>query len=150
MDMLLRMMVHARPAIKGQIDQAEHVEGGQEGADSSQAIQQIVVMREGMGQDFIFAPETCQRWNARDSDRADQKESIGPWDFRTETTHLSNVLLTRERMNHRSSRKEQEGFKEGMGHEVKDGSGIGPYSTPENHVPELAHCRIGQDAFDIR
>src|ERR1044071_3185859 len=106
-------------------------------------------MREGMGQDFIFAPETCQWWNARNGDRADQKESIGPWDLRTETAHFSNVLLTRERMNHRSCRKEQEGFKEGMGHKVKDGSGIGPYSTPENHVAKLAHRRIGQDALDI-
>src|SRR6185369_9857641 len=150
MDMLLRMMVHARPAIKGQIDQAEHVEGGQEGANGSQAIQQIVVMREGMGQDFIFAPEACQGWNARNGDRADQKESISPWDFRTKTAHFSNVLLSRKRMNHRPGRKEQEGFKEGMGHEVKDGRGIGPYSTPEHHVPELAHRRIGQNAFDIR
>ena len=57
--MFLRMMVHTRRAIKGQIHQAEHVEGGQERADSSHAIQQIVVMREGMGQDFILAPETC-------------------------------------------------------------------------------------------
>ena len=59
-------------------------------------------MREGMGQDFIFAPEACQRRNPRNGDRANQKQSIGPWNFRAEAAHLSNVLLARERMDHRS------------------------------------------------
>ena len=37
-----------------------------------------------------------------------------------------------------------------MGHEVEHGSRIGPDPAPENHVTELAHRRIGQDALDVR
>ena len=63
--MFLGVMVHARRAIKGQIGQTEHIKRGQKGAERGHAVQQIVMMREGMGQDFIFAPEPCQGRNAR-------------------------------------------------------------------------------------
>src|SRR4026208_1017721 len=120
MDMLRRMMVHARGAIKGQIDQAEHVEGGQERTERSQPVEQIVVMREGMGENFVFAPEACQWRNARNSNRADQKQPVGPGDLRAEAAHLSNVLFTRERMDDRPGREEQESLEEGMGHQVEE------------------------------
>src|SRR5262245_12702950 len=107
-------------------------------------------MRKGMGEDFIFAPEACQRRNARNSNRAYQKQSIGPWDFCAEAAHLANVLFARERVDHRSGCEKQEGLEEGMGYEMEHGSRIGPDPAPEEHVSELAHRRIGQNAFDVR
>src|SRR5262245_24529485 len=106
-------------------------------------------MDEGMGEDFVFAPETSQWWNARNSDRANQKESVGPWNFRAEAPHLSNVLLPRKRVNHRSGREEQEGLEEGMGDKMEYGSRIGSNPATEKHIPELAHRRIGQNALDV-
>ena len=36
-----------------------------------------------------------------------------------------------------------------MGHQMEHGSRIGPDSTSEEHITELAHRRVGQDALDI-
>src|SRR5262249_13993644 len=103
-----------------------------------------------MCKDFIFAPKAGKRRDPCYGDRADQKQSIGPWDFGAEAAHFSNVLLPREGMDHRSGREKQKGLEEGMGHEVEYCCRIGPNPARENHITELTYRRIGQDSLNVR
>src|SRR5438309_12026737 len=72
--------------------EAEHVERGYEcGADSNQPIGPACLI--GAPQDFIFAEETCQAWDSRDSQGGGGHRPKGPGELGAQASHASLVLL---------------------------------------------------------
>src|SRR5215831_20937774 len=112
-------MVHAGLAIKCQISQTEHVEGSQERTNCRHAVQHVLVMRERMGHDFVFTPESCKWRDAGDGNRADKEQFMSPGNLMAQPAHFADVLFSAERMDHRTGRKEEQGLEEGMGHQMK-------------------------------
>src|SRR5262249_6701460 len=149
MHMFLRMMVHPRWAVEGEIRQSKHIEGRQERAGRSHPVEQILMVRERVGHDLVFAPEACERRYASDGYSADEEQPVGPGNLMFQSDHLTNVLLSRERVDHGSGGQEQQCLEEGMRHEMEDRRGIGADSATEKHIAELADSRIGQDPLDV-
>src|SRR5215510_6607424 len=106
-------------------------------------------MRERMGHDFVFAPESCKWRDAGDGNRANKEQLMSPGNLMAQPAHFADVLLSTERVDHRTGRKEEQGLEEGMRHQMEYRGSVGADAAPEKHVSQLADGRIGQDAFDV-
>src|SRR5687767_15626460 len=89
--MLSRVVIHARIAVKGQVREAEHIEGSQKGSDGSHSIQRVLMIDERMGEDFVFTPKSRQRKNPRDRKRSNKEQRMSPRNPVFESSHLPNI-----------------------------------------------------------
>src|SRR6476660_1032369 len=106
-------------ARKCHVHQAEHVKGGEEGSnDSNQPVCPTCLI--SPPNNFVFAEKACQWRNSSDGAGGDQHRCPGPGNFSPEPAHLAHVLFAADGMNHRPGCEEEQAFKEGMGHQVKD------------------------------
>ena len=62
---------------------------------------------------------------------------------------LAQILLAAHGVDDGACRKEEQGFEEGMGHEMEDGCRVSRDAAAQEHVTELRDCGVGEDAFDV-
>ena len=58
-------------------------------------------------------------------------------------------MFSAERVDHATGGEEEEGFEEGVRHEMEDGGGVGANSAGHEHIAELGNGGIGEDALDV-
>ena len=63
--------------------------------------------------------------------------------FRLQAAHLGHLLAV-HRMDHAARAEEQQGFEEGVSHEVEQAGGAAADAERGHHVAELADGGIGQ------
>ncbi len=70
-------------------------------------------------------------------------------DLFSESSHLSHIQFATQGMHDAPGSKEEESFKEGMGHQMEDSSAECTHAHAQEHVTQLADGRIGQNFLDI-
>ncbi len=105
---------------------------------------------EGVCDDRVLREEAGERRNSHERQRADQERARGPRELPSEAAHLADVLLVRERMDHEPGRQEEERLEEGVRHQVEETGAIRTQPGRDEHVADLAHRRVRDDALDVR
>ncbi len=138
--------------------EAEGVVGGHEGdeeADDAQDGSISGVGGEGGVEDFIFGPETGEGEDAGESEAADEHGDVGDGHDFADAGHFADVEFAAHGVHDGTCGEEQEGFEEGVGEDVKDGSagglGVvdGAEAEGEEHVAELGEGGVGPDFFEV-
>ena len=62
---------------------------------------------------------------------------------------LSRFCSPRHRADHRAGRHEQQRLEEGVRHEVEQARDVGAGATRHDHVADLRHRRVGDDALEV-
>jgi len=103
----------------------------------------------GLIEDLILAEESRKGRDAGQRQRADIKSPVGDREVALEPPHLSEVLLTGHCMDHAAAAEEKKRLEGPVGKEMEDPGHIGPQAAGHHHGAELAHGRVGHDAFDV-
>src|SRR5713101_10073917 len=122
--MMFNMLVGAAVAEECKKEQPEHVKSRHSRGDEADNPHQEKAV-EGLAENFIFAEKSGERKNSGDRQGGDQHRCVGVLDLLVEAAHLANVLLSGHGVNHAACAEEQQGFEEGMGHQVKNSGGEG-------------------------
>src|SRR5581483_1948761 len=103
-------------------EEAKHVKGGHTGTDGSHPVQQRLGVRAGIGffEDQIFAVIARKTRNASNRDTSNQERPTGDGHLSQQTTHLANVLFLAHAVNHATRAEKEQGFEEGMSHQMKN------------------------------
>ena len=72
-----------------------------------------------------------------------------PWHDRLQPTHLADVLLAAEMVDHDAGRHEEQRLEEGVRHQVEDRVAVGSDPGREEHVADLRHRRVRDHALDV-
>ncbi len=157
--MVFGLFAAAEGAVEGHVDDAEHVEGRQQGGAHRQVPEDPVDVAEavevggasgvGAGQDFVFGEEAGEDRDAGDRQGCREKSPVGGRHVLSEAAHSGHVLFARVGVDHRSGAEEQAGLEEGVGHDVEDGDRESADPGSEEHVAELGNGRVGEDLFDV-
>ena len=78
--------------------------------------------------DRILGEETGKRWDAAQRQATDDHGPIGDGHIPAQPSHVTHVLLVVHSDDHRARGQEQQGFKEGMGHQVENAAGTDGFS----------------------
>ena len=100
--------------------------------------------------DRVLREEAGEGWDAHERQRPDQERARCPWQLSTEAAHLPDVLLVREGVDHEARRHEEEGLEEGVRHQVEEAGAVRAEAGGDEHVADLAHSRVRDDALDVR
>ena len=143
--------VPARLTHEHQHELAGHVERGQQSGDQSDHPQDAepASLSEGDSEDLVLGPEPGERRNPGDGDGGDRHGRRRHRHRLAEAAHLRHVLLVAHAVDHRAGTEKEQGLEEGMGHEMEDPGDVSGRPDREEHVPELADGRVGQDSFDV-
>src|SRR6202790_2435133 len=93
---------------------------------------------EGAEEDGVFAEESGEGRDSCNRQSGDEHGGVGVFDFFAETAHFAHVLLAAYGVNDGPGREEEQGFEEGMGHQVEDAGGECAYAAGQEHVAKLA------------
>ncbi len=115
----------------------------------------------GDGEDLVLAEEAAEtelemadldarQTEAGDGEDADEECPACDGHLLAETAHLHDVLLVMAALDDLAGAEEHHRLEEGVGHEVEQGRRPGADTHAEDHVTELAECRVGEDLLDIR
>ena len=111
-------------AEEGHEPQPKHVKRSQSGGDNGDRPQDpVAVSRAGVGfpQNLVFAEEAGQTGRSRDGKGGNGHHPERPGSELAQSAHAAHVLLTANRVDHRTSAQEEQCLKEGMSHQVEDG-----------------------------
>src|ERR1700730_1015530 len=117
--MFLDVIVGAAVAHESQEKEARHVKSGHPRSEETDNPEQEEAV-EGLAKNFIFAEKSGEGKNSGDREGGD---SEGPRSIRNllpQAAHLADVLFSGHGVDDTAGAEEQEGFEEGMGHQVKD------------------------------
>ena len=134
-------------AKEGHVDRAHHVGRSQPRREQPEHKHTLVVVP-GLDQDFIFRPESRQRHNPSQRQRANHKCDKRDRHREPQTTHLAHIKRIR-RVVHRPRAKEQHRLEERVRHQVEHRRRISAHPDRKHHVGELRDRRISQHPFDI-
>jgi len=146
------VLVKARPAIEGQEDKPEHVEGGKQRRQQAEGIKNgaaRLALKCGE-EDGILGEETCKEGNAGDGECGHQHGPVRPADLLAQTAHAAHVLLAAHGVNHAACCKEEKRLEERMGHQVENARGECANAAREKHVAQLADRRVRENFLNIR
>ena len=80
-------------------------------------------LSQGLPEDFILGEKPGKGEDSREGQGADEKGPVGPGHVGLERAHLAHVQLSGQGVHHASRPQEEQGFEEGMGHQMEDPGG---------------------------
>src|SRR4051812_39576682 len=116
--MMLLLMRTSKTTAKRRSKKPEHIEGRQHGRKKPHCIEHRIL---GIGrrQDLILGEKPGERRDTRDSYTTNKKRNARYRHRLTQSTHLADILLAAHGMDHGTSSKEQQRFKERMRHHME-------------------------------
>jgi hypothetical protein len=149
-EVLAREGAHLAP--EDDEEEAEGVEGSEEGADRADPPQDPTERPRvgGACQDRVLREEARERRHGREGERADYERAIGVGKAPAQAAHAADVLLVGERVDDDAGGQEEERLEEGVRHEMEEAGAVRPQADCEEHVADLAHGRVRDDALDVR
>ena len=140
-----------RLAVERAEDHPERVDPGQERArvagDVEAPVPAAAVADEQ--QDLVLGEEARERRHAGERQAADAHAAERERHRLLEAAHPVEVLLARHRGDHRAGGHEEQRLEEGVRHEVKQARGVGARADGHDHVADLGHRRVGDDALQV-
>ena len=151
---LVRVLLRelARLASEHREVEAERVEAGQQGADQPCGIEERperVVACERRRDDSVLRPEAGEDRYPRECKRADEEGDVRARHERSQAAHPADVLLAAEVMDHDAGAHEQQRLEERVRHKVEDRVAVRTDPGRDEHVADLRHRRVRDDALDV-
>ena len=129
------------------------VEAGDQRGDKADAPddqrERVVRFRESGAQDLLLGEEADEGDHAHEREGADQERPGRAGKLTEEAAVLAHVLLVMHGVDDVARGHEEEGLEEGVSHEVEEGGRVGANSDRQEHVPDLAHGRVGEHPLDV-
>ena len=140
-----------RLAAEDEEDHPERVEAGQERTSDSDGEQQLSVPAgvERGGEDRVLREEPGQRRDPGQRERTDEEGPVRPRQELPQAAHLSHVLLADEGVDDDSGGEEEQRLEERVRHQVEHRVRVCTQTRGEEHVADLRHRRVGDDALDV-
>ena len=85
----------------------------------------------------------------RDREHAGQHRDERERQRLAQAAHAAHVLLVGERVDHDAGAQEQLRLEERVGEEMEHARVVRAHADAHDHVADLRHRRVGQDAFDV-
>ena len=150
-----RVLEHevGRLAVEDEEEQPERVDAGQERAQQPCDQQDPAVgapARQRGGKDRVLRPETGERRDADQGQRADHEHQPRPRHEPAETAHPADVLLAGEVVDDQPRGEEEQRLEERVREQVEHPVGVRAEPGAEEHVADLRHRRVGDHLLDVR
>src|SRR5208337_3756804 len=108
-----------------------------------------VAVHQGVKEDFILAEEAGEGEDAGNGQGGHYEGPIGDGHVFPEAAHVAHILLAVHAVDYRAGSQEEEGLEKGVGHEMEDTGNKGPHAAGHDHIAQLAHGGVSQNAFDV-
>ena len=142
----------ALPTEEHQNDLAGHVIGGEECGEERDDPQRLVLTI-SVEQDFVFRPEPGERRYTSNRQPAHEERSGSDGHPLAKVAHALHVLFFADHavhaMDHRTSAKEHQCFKEGVSDHMENRGNVAANAHGQEHETELADGGIGQHFLDV-
>ena len=99
--------------------------------------------------DLVLGEEARERRDARQREAADDHAAVGERHHLAEAGHLVEVLVAAHRGDDRAGGHEEQRLEEGVRHQVEHAGGVGGRADGHDHVADLGHRRVRDDALEI-
>ena len=151
---LVRVLLHelARLAAEHREVEAGGVEARQQGAEEPggpERVAECVTTRERRRSDAVLRPEPGEDRDPHQRESADRERDVRARHDRPEAAHLADVLLAVQVVDDEAGRHEEQRLEEGVHREVEDRVAVRPDPRGHEHVADLRHRRVRDDALDV-
>ena len=140
-----------RLAPEGAEDHPPRVDRGQERADVAGDVERHVpaARAPSTSEDLVLGEEARERRDARQRQAADDEAAERERHRPAEAAHPVEVLLAGHRADQRAGRHEEQRLEEGVRHQVEQAGDVGAGADAHDHVADLRHRRVGDDALEV-
>jgi len=150
-----RVMI-ARFAEESQENLARHIERGEERGNRQHHKDRachLIGMRaettlERVRENFVLAPKTRERRNARERERADDKDRRGDRHLFPQAAHAHHVVRA-DAVNHAARAQEQQRLEERVRDEMERARDVRADAERGDHEPKLRNRRVREHALDV-
>ena len=141
---------------RGAAEDAEHhaagIERGQQRSEQPQAPDEVAdraALGECVREYLVLREEAREGRDADQRQRADPHQERGERKEARHAAHAVDVLLVVERVDHDAGAEEQEGLEERVRDEMEHARRVRADADRGEHVADLGHRRVRDDAFDV-
>ncbi len=140
-----------RLAPEGAEDHPPRVDRGQERADVAGHVQRPLpaALLADDEQDLVLGEEAREGRDARQRQAADDEAAVGEGHRAAEAAHPVQRLLAAHRADHRARGHEEQRLEERVRHQVEQPGDVGAGADRHDHVADLRHRRVGDDALEV-
>ena len=151
---LVRVLLHEVTRLSAEHGEVEprRVEAGQQRTDERgdpERVPERVTAGERSRDDAVLRPEAREDRDAHERECACREREVRSRHDVLQPAHLADVLLSVEVVDDEPGRHEQQRLEEGVRHQVEDRVAVRPDPGREEHVADLRHRRVRDDALDV-
>src|ERR1700677_5390998 len=129
MNMMLRLMTHARAAVESQVHQAEHIKRSHPGGCIPDIPEQAVsatLARPRLPENGVFREESRERKDARNRQRGNAHSRVGDGDALVQIAHVAHILFAAHGGTHGTCAEEEQSLEECMRENMEHACGKCP------------------------
>ena len=130
---------------------AEHVERGHERGNQRECeyyCADYIAVAEGVGQDFVLAPETREWDYSGETEAADYECDISLGHGNPQAAHVAHVEGAGGVVD-AAGAEEQQRLEEGVREQVEDCRAVSARAEREHHIAQLTYGGVGENALDV-